>query len=113
MKLSPEVTDSLTLKFAQLAREKNQAGHKIISLGLGEPEFLTPGSIIEATIIALRSGFTRYSNPKGLFELRKLIAKKLILENAIETTPDNIIVTPGAKQASPIALMSILLLFKY
>ncbi len=39
MRLSPEVTDSLTLKFAQLAREKNQAGERIISLGLGEPGF--------------------------------------------------------------------------
>jgi hypothetical protein len=39
MRLSPEVTDSLTLKFAQLAREKNQTGERIISLGLGEPGF--------------------------------------------------------------------------
>ena len=108
MKLSPEVTDSLTLKFAQLAREKNQAGERIISLGLGEPRFLTPESIVEATIEALKEGYTRYSHPKGLFELRQLIAKKLSSENAIETIPENIIVTPGAKQASMIALMAIL-----
>jgi aspartate aminotransferase len=108
MKLSPEVTDSLTLKFAQIAREKNQAGERIISLGLGEPGFSTPESIVKATIEALKNGHTRYSHPKGLFELRQLIANKMRSENAIETTPENIIVTPGAKQASMIALMAIL-----
>ena len=78
MKLSSEVTDSLTLKFSQLARKKNEAGERIISLGLGEPGFSTPEPIIEAPIEALKAGHTRYSNSKGLFELRQLIAKKLI-----------------------------------
>jgi aspartate aminotransferase len=108
MKLSPEVTDSLTLKFAQLARKKNEAGERIISLGLGEPGFSTPESVIESTTEALKAGYTKYSHPKGLFELRQLIAKKLTSENGIATKPENIIVTPGAKQASMIALMAIL-----
>ena len=50
MKLNPEITDSLTLKFAELAREKNRKGEKIISLGLGEPLFSTPKIIVEETI---------------------------------------------------------------
>ena len=57
MKLSPEVTDSLTLKFAQIAREKNQDGERIISLGLGEPGFLTPESIARLTMFQLVGRF--------------------------------------------------------
>ena len=110
LRLSTEVTDSLTLKFAQLARKKNEAGERIISLGLGEPGFSTPELVVEATIKALKTGYTRYSHPKGLFELRQLIAKKLISENGIDTNPENIIVTPGAKQAAMIALMAILVI---
>jgi len=66
-----EITNSLTLKFAEVARCLNREGVKIISLELGEPDFPTPNHIIEATYQAMLSGFTRYSDPMGLFELRK------------------------------------------
>ena len=108
MKLCPEITDSLTLKFAELARAKNRQGEEIISLGLGEPVFETPGLIIEETIKAIHNGFTRYSNPSGLYELRELIVDKLKVENDIIMAPENVIVTPGAKQAMILTLMSIL-----
>lgn len=103
-----EITDSLTLKFAEVARCLNREGVKIISLGLGEPDFPTPNHIIEATYQAMLSGFTKYSDPMGLFELRKKIAYSLISSNNIQVKPDNIIITPGAKQAILFALMSIL-----
>jgi len=103
-----EITDSLTLKFAEVARCLNREGVKIISLGLGEPDFPTPNHIIEATYQAMISGFTRYSYPMGLLELRKKIADFLIVCNNIQVKPDNIIITPGAKQATLFALMSTL-----
>jgi len=103
-----EIIDSSTLKFAEIARSLIHDGIKIISLGLGEPDFPTPGHIIEATYQAMISGFTRYSNPMGLIELRKKIAESLISSNNIQVNPDNIIITPGAKQAILFALMSIL-----
>jgi len=103
-----EITDSLTLKFAEVARRLSREGVKIISLGLGEPDFPTPDHIIKATYQAMLSGFTRYSNPMGLFELRKIIADSLISNNNIQTKLDNILITPGAKQAILFALMSIL-----
>jgi len=103
-----EITDSLTLKFAEAARSLNREGIKIISLGLGEPDFPTPDHIIKATYQAMISGFTRYSNPMGLLELRKKIAYSLMSSNNIHVKPDNIIITPGAKQAIFFALMSIL-----
>ena len=103
-----EITDSLTLKFAEVVRSLNREGIKIISLGLGEPDFSTPDHIIKATYQAMISGFTRYSNPMGLLELRKKIAYSLMSSNNIHVKPDNIIITPGAKQAILFALMSIL-----
>jgi aspartate aminotransferase len=103
-----EITDSATLKFAEVARSLNRKGIKIISLGLGEPDFPTPDYIIKATYRAMISGFTRYSNTMGLLELRKKIADSLISSNNIQVKPDNIIITPGAKQAIFFALMSIL-----
>ncbi len=108
MLFGKEITNSLTLKFAEVARCLNREGVKIISLELGEPDFPTPNHIIEATYQAMLSGFTRYSDPMGLFELRKKIAYSLISSNNIEVKPDNIIITPGAKQAILFALMSIL-----
>jgi len=103
-----EITDSLTLKFAEVARCLSREGVKIISLGLGEPDFPTPDHIIKATYQAMLSGFTRYSDPMGLFELRKKIAYFLISSDNIQVKPHNIIITPGAKQAILFALMSIL-----
>ena len=75
MIISKEITDSLTLKFAKLAREKNHRGEKIISLGIGEPIFETSKLLIDETIQALQTGYTRYSNPSGLFELREALVK--------------------------------------
>ena len=108
VEITKEITDSLTLKFSQLARERVAKGEKIISLGLGEPGFDTPEEIKEAAYEAIKAGYTKYSNSFGLMDLREPIAKKLKQENKILTTPNNIIVTPGAKQAFYIALMAIL-----
>lgn len=108
MEISLDIEDAATLKFGQLVREKKQKGEKIISLGLGEPNFDTPSPIIESTYEALRAGWTRYSDPLGLEELRHLIKNKLKTENKIETSNENIIVTPGAKNALFLALMALL-----
>jgi aspartate aminotransferase len=108
VKITPELKDSLTLKFNNLASEKNKLGEKIISLGLGEPAFETPRRIVDATYDAILKGHTRYSNSFGMYELRELISAKLWSENKIKVSPDNIIVTPGAKQAMLLALMALL-----
>ena len=54
MKISKKITDSLTFKFAELARGKNRKGEKIISLGLGAPIFKTPKLLIDETIKAIQ-----------------------------------------------------------
>jgi len=108
MSLSKEIKYSITLKFAELARQKNRNGENIISLGIGEPMFDTPKEIVDETISAINNGYTRYSNSSGLIELRTSIAEKFILDNKINIDPENIVVTPGAKQAMLLSLMSIL-----
>jgi aspartate aminotransferase len=108
MKLSPEIQDSLELRFAALARKMNEKGEPIISLGLGEPSFPTPTLIIDAAAEAMKQGYTRYSNPFGLFELREAICKKLEIDNGIKADPSEIMVTSGAKMALSLVLASIL-----
>ncbi|OFX23166.1 MAG: hypothetical protein A2033_15490 [Bacteroidetes bacterium GWA2_31_9] len=108
MKITSELTSSGTLKFSQLAIEKNKKGERIISLGLGEPSFSTPELIIDETIKAMKSGFTKYSHSMGLISLRELIKEKLLKENNIQTDVKNIAITAGAKQAIFFALMATL-----
>ena len=108
MKLSKDITEPLTLKFASLARQKNSKGESIISLGLGEPLFKTPNIIVKETVEAIHNGYTKYSNPRGLLELREGIVEKFKVDNNILTTHDNVVVTAGAKQAMMLVLMSLL-----
>jgi aspartate aminotransferase len=80
----------------------------IISLGVGEPEFDTPPNIVRAAQYGLDSGQTRYQPTAGDYELRIEICKKLQLENQIEASVEDVIVTPGAKFAIYLAAQAIL-----
>ncbi|WP_026706302.1 pyridoxal phosphate-dependent aminotransferase [Flavobacterium soli] len=108
MIINSKIQESPTLKFAQAARDRSEQGEKIISLGLGEPEFQVPIAIVEATKEILSSKKSGYSNPMGLPNLRKQIAQKLFEENKINCDETNILVTAGAKQAFQI-ICSVLL----
>ena len=108
MKINPEIKESLTLKFAQAARERSSQGLKIISLGLGEPEFNVPIEIVEATREVLATKKSGYSSPTGLPQLRKKIAEKLNRENKLNCNENNIIVSAGAKQAFQIVVSALL-----
>lgn len=108
MEFREEIKESLTLKFAEAAAERRKNNLPIISLGLGEPEFRTPNEIIEATIEILKKKNSNYSSPMGVFSLREKLANKLKQENNINCQADNIIVTPGAKQAFQLIAMTLL-----
>lgn len=108
MKFRKEIGESLTLKFAQAAGARKARGEKIISLGLGEPDFSTPKEIIEATVKVLNSKQSKYSSPLGFPSLKTKISEKFKSENNINVNSENIVVTPGAKQALQIILMAIL-----
>jgi len=79
------------------ARAMEARGRTIIHLEIGEPDFATPAHISDAAAEALRSGFTHYVPAPGLPELREAVAAWLSRAGRLETTPDRVIVTPGAK----------------
>ena len=103
-----EIKESLTLKFAQAAAERRKRGLPIIPLGLGEPDFEVPTPIIESAVEVLRNKRTGYSDSMGIYPLRQKLSYKLKKENSINCSPDNLLVTAGAKQAFQLVCMAIL-----
>ena len=108
MHFEKEVGESLTYKFAQAAGEMRAQGKEIISLGLGEPDFQTPDYVVEATIKAMKGGFTHYSATQGWPELRKLIAEDCNKSFNSNYSMNDVIVTPGIKSAVFFSLAAIL-----
>lgn len=108
MHFEKEVDESLTFKFAQAAREMKEQGKEIISLGLGEPDFETPEYIVEATMRAMKDGYTHYSAVQGWPELRKLIADDCNYNYGSDYSLNDVVVTPGIKAAAFFSLASIL-----
>ena len=95
--------------FEVLARAKalERAGREIIHLEIGEPDFDTPAHIREAAKRALDEGATHYGPAAGLPELREAIAKHVGLTRGVPVSPEEVVVTPGAK---PIMFFTILAL---
>ena len=108
MKISRRISNSIELEFSKIAQKLNKEKKIYYSLGLGEPNFNTPKYIINSSYKAMIQGKTKYSNPAGIYELRKEISKKLFRENKIISKPDKIVVTPGSKMALTLSLMSLL-----
>ncbi|KAA8546848.1 hypothetical protein F0562_003277 [Nyssa sinensis] len=100
--LSPRVNSvkpSKTVAITDQATALLQAGVPVIRLAAGEPDFDTPAVVAEAGINAIREGYTRYTPNAGTLELRSAICHKLKEENGISYTPDQILVSNGAKQS--------------
>ena len=79
------------------ARELEAQGREIIHLEIGEPDFDTPQHIVEASVEALRQGYTHYGPTPGLPELREAIARNSREVRGVDTDPSQVVVTPGAK----------------
>ncbi len=90
---------SATLAMTARAAERRRAGHPVIGLSAGEPDFDTPAPIREAAIAAIREGFTHYTDNKGTLELREAVARKLLEDNGLAYDPGQIICSNGAKQS--------------
>lgn len=89
----------MTLAISAKANELKAAGEKVISFGVGEPDFDTPAHIVAAAKKALDEGKTKYVAAAGLPALKKSICKKLKEENGLEYDPAQIIVSNGAKHS--------------
>ena len=97
---------SATIRLSETARELQRAGHEIIDLAEGEPDFDTPYHITVAAFEAARRGATRYTDVAGTPELRDAVARHFKSRNGPDCKPNNVIVGTGAKQLIFNALMS-------
>lgn len=89
--------------------EINTVGGDTISLGVGEPDFVTPEKVREACIQALRDGKTKYTSNKGLMELREELSAYYASSFAVTYDPEReIIVTVGSSEAVDLALRAVI-----
>ncbi|MEX0386392.1 pyridoxal phosphate-dependent aminotransferase [Spiribacter onubensis] len=93
------VKPSPTMAVTARAAEMRAAGHDIIGLGAGEPDFDTPEHISEAAIQAIRNGQTRYTPVDGTPALKQAIQAKFERDNGLEYEANQILVSSGAKQS--------------
>ena len=84
------------------------ADPEAIHLEVGEPDFPTPGHVVEAAHEAARMGRTRYAPNAGLPELREALAEKVVRRNGYGTQPDQVVVTQGGIQALYLVLRALL-----
>src|SRR3989440_6830121 len=89
------------------ARALESKGRDIVHLEIGEPDFDTPGNIIDAGCDALHKGFTHYGPSAGLPQLRETIAQYVSETRRVNATPEEVVVVPGGK---PIIFFAILAL---
>lgn len=95
-----KLEESATIAMAQKARELKSKGADVISLSLGEPDFKTPQHIQDAAKQAIDEGkYFAYPPVPGYPELRQAIADKLKRDNNLDYTPEQIVVSNGAKQS--------------
>ncbi|MFP3853303.1 MAG: pyridoxal phosphate-dependent aminotransferase [Anaerolineales bacterium] len=81
----------------------------VISLGIGEPDFVTPDPILEAGVASLQHGHTHYTSNSGMLELRQALAHHLKELYSVEYDPDSeILATVGVSEALYLALAAIL-----
>lgn len=102
------LAESATLAMAAKAREYRAQGIEVIALSLGEPDFKTPAHICEGAKRAIDEGkYFSYPPVNGYLDLREAICDKLERDNNIQYSPDQIVVSNGAKQSIANAMFSL------
>ena len=89
----------MTIEMTKKSRLLQDAGHDIISLSLGEPDFDTPGFIKTAGKEGIDQNYSHYMPVPGYLDLREAISKKFKRDNNLDYQPNEIIVSTGAKQS--------------
>jgi aspartate aminotransferase len=90
---------SATLAMTQKSRDLAAKGFDVINLSIGEPDFNTPDHIKQAAIEAINDNITFYPPVPGFPSLRKVISEKFKRENNLDFSPDQIVVSAGAKHS--------------
>lgn len=102
------LAESATILMATKSREMKAQGIDIIDLSLGEPDFTTPEHICTAAKEAIDAGYHHYPPVPGYPDLRKAISEKFARDNNLSYTPEEIVVSTGAKQTLANIMMSLL-----
>lgn len=102
------ISEPQTIRMAKLSRELKAQGKNIIDLSLGEPDFRTPEHICNAATRAMEEGYTKYTPVAGFMELREAICRKLKRDNNLDYTPQEVMVSTGAKQCLANVILSII-----
>ncbi|MCY4730072.1 pyridoxal phosphate-dependent aminotransferase [Natronomonas gomsonensis] len=92
------VEPSATLAISNLASQLEADGVDVVDLSVGEPDFPTPANIVDAGKQAIDDGHTGYAPSNGIPPLKEAIVEKLD-GDGLDYSTDEVIVTPGAKQA--------------
>lgn len=100
-----KINPSSTLAITSRAKKLKQEGKDIVSFAAGEPDFDTPDFIKNAAIEAIQKGFTKYTPTTGIPELKKLISEKFKRDNLLDYSPEQVVVSCGAKHSIFNALM--------
>ncbi len=88
---------SPTLRIGAKAGQMRASGVDVVDFSVGEPDFPTPEPVKRAAKAALDANFTKYTANDGIPDLKKAICEKLLRENGLKYSPDEVIVSPGAK----------------
>lgn len=90
------------------ARELEAAGHDIIHLELGEPDFHPDATVLAAAKAALDAGQDRYAPPAGLPLLQEELVRYLLRTRQVSTRPENIVIAPGCKMILSLSAMALI-----
>ena len=99
-------TETAFLVFSK-AKDLEAQGMEMVHLEIGEPDFDTPGNIIDSAIEALQNHWTHYCPSAGLIELRETVAEDISKRRGVKVGPENVVITPGGK---PIIIFAMLAL---
>src|SRR5512142_2687875 len=94
------IAESATLAVDAKAKALKAAGRPVIGFGAGEPDFPSPGYVVEAAVAACAQPANhRYTPAAGLPDLRAAVAAKTARDSGLEVAPEQVLITNGGKQA--------------
>lgn len=110
-RLAHRIDQVLPFHAVELFKKANQltaAGHDIISLGIGEPDFTAPPAVIEALHQAAEAGLAQYTAPSGLAELKHAICAYYATHFNAQVHPDQVMITAGASGALGLSTLALI-----
>ncbi|MFM9422790.1 MAG: hypothetical protein RIR06_1251 [Bacteroidota bacterium] len=105
--LLEKLSESATLAMARMSRELASQGKPVVNLSLGEPDFNTPDFIKDAAKKAIDENVTHYPPVNGFLEVRKAVSEKFKRDNGLNYSPEEIVISTGAKQSLANAILAL------